>query len=149
MYEADMFRRAYDPYWLGVHALHPPAVQPPGRTPPEPLGRPIRMPGPDSSIGAVAERNRPPGAGTASHLQAREAVEGLKRMFVAKASGLLSTGVLPIPPGHPLYDGHRAIAALEAERDGLLKENADLKRRLEKHEAGSGHGLPQQQQQQQ
>ncbi len=145
MYEADMFRRAYDPYWQGMHAPLPPAVQPPGMTPPEPLGRPIRMPGLDPGAG----RNGAPGTGTAPHLQARDAVEGLKRMFVAKASGLLSTGVLPIPPGHPLYDGHQAIAALEAERDGLLKENADLKRRLEKHEAGSGHGLPQQQQQQQ
>ncbi len=147
MYEADVFRRAYDPYWIGMHASLPSAAQPPGMTPPEPLGRPIRMPGPDPGAVAMAERNKAPGAETAAHLQAREAVEGLKRMFVAKASGLLSTGVLPIPPGHPLYDGHRAIAALEAERDGLLKENADLKRRLEKHEAGSGHGLPQQQQQ--
>ena len=146
MYEADTFRRAYDPYWPGMHASLPPTVQPPGMTPPEPLGRPIRMPGLNSGAGAMAEGNRAPGAGTAPHLQAREAVEGLKRMFVANASGLLSTGVLPIPPGHPLYDGHRAIAALEAERDGLLKENADLKRRLEKRETGSGHGLPQQQQ---
>lgn len=145
MYEADMFRRAYDPYWPGMHAPLLPAVQPPGMTPPEPLGRPIRMPGPVPGAG----RNGAPDTGTAPHLQARDAVEGLKRMFVAKASGLLSTGVLPIPPGHPLYDGHQAIAALEAERDGLLKENADLKRRLEKHEAGSGHWLPQQQQQQQ
>lgn len=143
MYEADMFRRAYDPYWPGMHAQIPPAVQPPGMTPPEPLGRPIRMPGLDPGAGTMTERNRAPGAGAASHLQAREAVEGLKRMFAAKASGLLATGVLPIPPGHPLYDGHRAIAALEAERDGLLKENADLKKRLEKREAGSGHGLPQ------
>lgn len=146
MYEADMFRRAYDPYWPGMHSPFPPAAHPPGMTPPEPLGRPIRMPGLNPGAGTVAERNRAPGAGTASHLQAREAVEGLKRMFAARASGLLSTGVLPIPPGHPLYDGHRAIAALEAERDGLLKENADLKKRLEKHEAGAGHGLPQQQQ---
>lgn len=149
MYEADMFRRAYDPYWPGMRAPLPPAVQPPGMTPPEPLGRPIRMPGPDpgamAAAAAAAGRNMAPGAGTAAHLQAREAVEGLKRMFVAKASGLLSTGVLPVPPGHPLYDGRQTIAALEAERDGLLKENADLKRRLEKHEAGSGHGLPQQQ----
>ena len=53
-------------------------------TPPEPLGRPIRMPGPDPGAVAMAERNKAPGAETAAHLQAREAVEGLKRMFVAK-----------------------------------------------------------------
>ena len=58
-------------------------------------------------------------------------VDGFRRMFIQQATGLLSTGALPIPPGHPLYDKGATITALESERDRLLKENADLKRRLE------------------
>ena len=132
MYESDAFRHTY-----GAHAYHMAAHAPPqmppdmqfGRVPPEPFGRPINM--------LHSERMSQMKVRHADPSQVRDKVEEFRRMFGQQAAGLLSTGTLPVPPGHPLYDRHLAISSLEAERDKLLKENADLKRRLEGSEDGA------------
>ena len=70
-----------------------------------------------------------PVSDSSSHI--KEAVDGFRRVFHQQAAGLLSTGVLPIPPGHPLYTERLTTRVLQAERDRLLQENAELKKRLE------------------
>lgn len=102
----------------------------------------VRMPG-------MAPPQMAPNSTMADPARAREAVDGFRRLFHRQAAGLLSAGVLPIPPGHPLYSKHAAISALEAERDALLKENVELKRRLDSvssEKGGADIGLPQQRQ---
>ena len=36
-----------------------------------------------------------------------------------------------IPPGHPLYTRQNSVETLQAENDKLLKENLELKKKLE------------------
>lgn len=107
--------------------MHVPPVQLPpavefSRVPPVPFGHSIVMPG--RAIQSMPNRKTDPA-------QINGVIDEFRHNFSQHAAGLLSTGVLPIPPGHPLYSKQMAISALEAERDSLLKENADLKRRLE------------------
>jgi hypothetical protein len=37
-----------------------------------------------------------------------------------------------IPPGHPLYNRKSSAKGLQAENDKLLKENTELKKKLDK-----------------
>jgi hypothetical protein len=37
-----------------------------------------------------------------------------------------------IPPGHPLYTRQNSVQTLQTENDKLLKENLNLKKKLEK-----------------
>jgi len=37
-----------------------------------------------------------------------------------------------VPPGHPLYTKKNSIEVLRTENDKLLKENLELKKKLEK-----------------
>ncbi len=59
-------------------------------------------------------------------------LQGFQQMYQMYASGLLSMGSMVVPPGHPLYSRQRSILALQSEKDQLLKENLELKKRLEK-----------------
>ena len=152
----NAFGHMYDPQQYhhhpqhGFHPLNPHHVQdaapellriPPRERQHGKAGH-VRMPG-------MAPPQMTPNSTMADPARAKEAVDGFRRLFHQQAAGLLSAGVLPIPPGHPLYSKHAAISALETERNALLKENADLKRRLDSvssEEGGADIGLPQQRQ---
>lgn len=41
-----------------------------------------------------------------------------------------------VPPGHPLYDRQYSAGILKSENDRLLKENIELKKRLDGAESG-------------
>ena len=58
-------------------------------------------------------------------------LQGFQHMYQQYASGLL-TGNQVIPPGHPLYTKQNSVQTLQAENDKLLKENTELKKKLEK-----------------
>ena len=59
-------------------------------------------------------------------------LQGFQQMYQMYASGLLSMGSMVVPPGHPLYSRQNSVQALQSEKDQLLKENLELKKRLEK-----------------
>lgn len=59
-------------------------------------------------------------------------LQGFQEMYRQYASGLLTmnfTGA--IPPGHPLYAKQNSIEILKTENDKLLKENLELKKKLD------------------
>ncbi|MHA7733907.1 hypothetical protein [Nitrosopumilus sp. S6] len=58
-------------------------------------------------------------------------LQGFQHMYQQYASGLL-TGNQIVPPGHPLYTRQNSVQTLQAENDKLLKENTELKKKLEK-----------------
>ncbi|KEQ57121.1 hypothetical protein AAA799B03_00378 [Marine Group I thaumarchaeote SCGC AAA799-B03] len=58
-------------------------------------------------------------------------LQGFQHMYQQYASGLL-TGNQIVPPGHPLYTRQNSVQTLQAEKDKLLKENTELKKKLEK-----------------
>ena len=53
-------------------------------------------------------------------------------MYQQYASGLLSMNSNIVPPGHPLYTRQNSVETLQAENDKLVKENLELKKKLEK-----------------
>jgi hypothetical protein len=53
-------------------------------------------------------------------------------MYQQYASGLLSMNTTIIPPGHPLYTRQNSVNTLKTENDKLLKENLELKKKLDK-----------------
>lgn len=58
-------------------------------------------------------------------------LEGFQWSYQSYAAGLMnmnSTGI--IPPGHPLFNQKNSVIALKAENDKLLKENFELKKKL-------------------
>ena len=60
-------------------------------------------------------------------------IEGFQYMYQQYASGLMnmnSSGI--VPPGHPLFSRQNSVETLKAEKDKLLKENLELKKKLEK-----------------
>lgn len=59
-------------------------------------------------------------------------LQGFQQSYHRYASGLLtmnSGGI--VPPGHPLFSRQNSISALKAENDKLLKENLELKKKME------------------
>ena len=58
-------------------------------------------------------------------------LQGFQRMYQQYASGLLSMNSMIIPPGHPLYNKQNSISSLQTENDKLLKENLELKKKLD------------------
>ena len=59
--------------------------------------------------------------------------QGFQKLYKEYASGLFtmnSTGV--VTPGHPLYTRQNSVETLQTENDKLLKENLELKKKLEK-----------------
>jgi len=65
-------------------------------------------------------------------------LQGFQHMYQQYASRLLSMNSTIIPPGHPLYTKKNSTEVLRAENDKLLKENNELKKKLEK-KSGSKH----------
>ncbi len=66
-------------------------------------------------------------------------LQGFQQSYQSYASGLLtmnSNGI--IPPGHPLFTRQNSINVLKTENDKLIKENMELKKKLdEKKESNS------------
>jgi len=65
-------------------------------------------------------------------------LQGFQQMYQQYASGLVSMNSTIIPPGHPLYTRQNSVQTLQTENDKLLKENLNLKKKLEK-ESKSKH----------
>ena len=59
-------------------------------------------------------------------------LQGFQHMYQQYAAGLLTMNSTVIPPGHPLYTRQNSVETLQAENDKLLKENLELKKKLEK-----------------
>ena len=59
-------------------------------------------------------------------------LQGFQHMYQQYAAGLLTMNSAIIPPGHPLYTRQNSVETLQAENDKLLKENLELKKKLEK-----------------
>ena len=66
-------------------------------------------------------------------------LQGFQQMYQQYASGLLSMNSTIIPPGHPLYTKKNSTEVLRAENDKLLKENNELKKKLEKKSSSKYH----------
>ncbi|MBS3925374.1 MAG: hypothetical protein KGZ34_01600 [Nitrosarchaeum sp.] len=59
-------------------------------------------------------------------------LQGFQQSYQRYASGLLtmnSNGI--IPPGHPLFNRVNSVNTLKAENDKLIKENLELKKKLD------------------
>jgi len=60
-------------------------------------------------------------------------LQWFQQSYQKYASGLLtmnSGGI--IPPGHPLFNQQNSVSTLKAQNDKLLKENLELKKKLDK-----------------
>ena len=59
-------------------------------------------------------------------------LENFAQMYQQIAAGLLNMSMNKlIPPGHPLYSKENSIALLKDEKEKILKENLELKKKLE------------------
>jgi len=59
-------------------------------------------------------------------------LENFAQMYQQMAAGLLHMSLDKlIPPGHPLYTKENSITILKEEKEKILKENLELKRKLE------------------
>ncbi len=56
-----------------------------------------------------------------------------QKLYQQHASGLFSMSSGIIPPSHPLYSERNSVESLKSENDKLLKQNLELKKRLEKN----------------
>jgi hypothetical protein len=59
-------------------------------------------------------------------------LQGFQHMYQQYAAGLLSMNSKVIPPDHPLYSRQNSVETLQTANDKLLKENLELKKKLEK-----------------
>ncbi len=59
-------------------------------------------------------------------------LQGFQHMYQQYAAGLLSKNSGIVPPGHPLYTRQNSVQTLQTENDKLLKENLELKKKLDK-----------------
>ena len=59
-------------------------------------------------------------------------LENFVQMYQQMAAGLLNMSLDKlIPPGHPLYSKENSIILLKEEKEKILKENLELKKKLE------------------
>ena len=59
-------------------------------------------------------------------------LEDFAQMYQQMAAGLLNMSMDKlIPPGHPLYSKENSIVLLKDEKEKILKENLELKKKLE------------------
>jgi len=59
-------------------------------------------------------------------------LENFAQMYQQMAAGLLNMSLNRlIPPGHPLYSKENSIRLLKDEKEKILKENLELKKKLE------------------
>ncbi len=66
-------------------------------------------------------------------------LQGFQHMYQQHATGLLSMNSTIIPPGHPLYSRQNSVETLQAKNHKLLKENFELKKKLEKETTPKSH----------
>jgi len=66
-------------------------------------------------------------------------LQGFQHMYQQYAAGLLSMNSSIIPPGHPLYSRQNSVETLQTENDKLLKENLELKKKLDKEDTSRHH----------
>lgn len=67
-------------------------------------------------------------------------LEGFQQSYQKYISGLLNMGSsMIIPPGHPLFNQHISVNTLKAENDKLLKENLELRKKLDSKESQQNH----------
>jgi len=66
-------------------------------------------------------------------------LQGFQNMYQQYASGLLSMNSTIVPPGHPLYTKQNSVETLQSTNDKLLKENLNLKKKLEKETTSKHH----------
>ena len=59
-------------------------------------------------------------------------LQGFQHMYQQYAASLLTMNSTVIPPGHPAYTRQNSIETLQTENDKLIKENLELKKKLEK-----------------
>ena len=60
-------------------------------------------------------------------------LSGFQQSYRQQAANLMHMNNFAIvPPGHPLYNRQNSLDTLKMENDKLLKENMDLKKKLEK-----------------
>ena len=60
-------------------------------------------------------------------------LDGFQKLYQQYASGLMTMNANRIvPPGHPLYSERNSLEYLKAENDKLIKQNLQLKKKLEK-----------------
>ena len=65
-------------------------------------------------------------------------LQGFQQSYQKYASGLLtmsSSGI--VPPGHPLFDQQSSIGTLKSQNDKLLKENLELRKKLDEQNKSS------------
>ena len=59
-------------------------------------------------------------------------LENFAQVYQQMAAGLLNMSLDKlIPPGHPLYSKENSITLLKEEKDKVLKENLELKKKIE------------------
>jgi len=58
-------------------------------------------------------------------------LQDFNQMFRQYADSVLNMEKSVFPPGHPLYNRENSISTLKESNDKLLKENLELKKRLE------------------
>ena len=59
-------------------------------------------------------------------------LENFAEMYQQIAAGLLNMSLDKlIPPGHPLYTKENSIAVIKKEKEKILKENLELRKKLE------------------
>ena len=66
-------------------------------------------------------------------------LQGFQHMYQEYTSGLLSMNSTIVPPGHPLYTKQNSVETLQSNNDKLLKENLNLKKKLEKETDSKSH----------
>jgi len=66
-------------------------------------------------------------------------LQGFQHLYQQYASGLLSMNSAIIPPGHPLYSRQNSVETLQSKNDKLLKENLELKKKLDKETTPKHH----------
>ena len=60
-------------------------------------------------------------------------LENFAQMYQQMASGLLNISLDKlIPPGHPMHSNENSVTLLKEEKEKILKENLELKKKLEK-----------------
>ena len=64
-------------------------------------------------------------------MQLEKKLDGFQKLYQQHASGLMTMNSSIVPPGHPMHSEKNSIENLKAENDKLLKQNLELKKKLE------------------
>jgi len=66
-------------------------------------------------------------------------LQGFQQMYQQHAAGLLTMSSGIIPSGHPLYTRHNFVETIRNQNDKLLKENLELKKKLDEESEPKNH----------